>query len=282
MISRRALLAGASCMVASPALAFPVITAPRPRRLDQMARHIGAGGNLAFALDAADSRSYLSGQTWYDITSNDRDFYRGADGSASTDDPTLVGPPGQLSRSTYFSFDGGDKFTALSNGTFINSLHKDNGKSTLVLAARFPSFASNAILFGTARLTTDVGIRHIIGTSGQLSIAVNNGGGSFQALIASSIVATANTPTVIVISVDEAGGAGASHVRINNQTETFNGAITSPSASNASRTMTIGANDINTQGFINGTRLWAVMGFSTALTTTQSAALYQSLIARIT
>ena len=257
---------------------WPSVSYARPSALT-VAQQLGL--TPAFMLDAGASASYPgTGQTWFDLTANDRDFYLGADGSASTDDPTPNGTAGQLSAGEYFGFDGSDKFTAISNGTFINSLHKDNSTTTLILLARFPNFSANAVMFGTARLTSDIGIRHMIGTSGQLSIGVNNGGGTFQGLIISSITATAGRDTFIAISVDEAGGAGASHVRIDDQVETFDGEITSPSASAASHNLTIGGNNITTQGFVNGTRVWIAGGFASALTPAQTGALYASLIGR--
>lgn len=52
------------------------------------------------------AKRYTSGQTWADLTANGNDFYLGADGSATSTDPTYAaGPP------SYFSHDGGDYYT---------------------------------------------------------------------------------------------------------------------------------------------------------------------------
>lgn len=278
MISRRALLAGASGLIASPALAFPVIT-PAPRRLDQVVKRLGLWDDAAFILDPSDPRSYLSGQTWFDLTTNDVDWYRGADGSASTDDPTFVGTPGQLSAGEYWLNDGGDRFKVISNNAFIKGLHKDGVASTLVMVAQFPNFASVQVTFATARLGTQSGIRHGLDTSGRAIVGYFNGSGSVQTYT-TTIAATAGQPTVLVISHDETGGATGSHIRINGQVETFDGTLSAPSAADPAVNMTLCANENGTLGFVNGTRLWPVMGFNSALSQTQTQALYQSLIAR--
>lgn len=97
----------------------------------------GGGGSLAdivsstlIDLDASISDSYGgSGQTWSNLvtaTGTDYDFYLGANGSASTDDPTFNGTAGNSA--AYWSFDGGDFFRIKNGNTaWLNSLHKTTG-----------------------------------------------------------------------------------------------------------------------------------------------------------
>jgi len=92
--------------------------------------------STVFELDATRSDSTDgSSQTWSNRTAapadsaaqTDYDFYRGANSTATTDDPTFNGSAG--STAAYWSFDGGDFFSLKSgtNTTFLNNLHKTTG-----------------------------------------------------------------------------------------------------------------------------------------------------------
>jgi hypothetical protein len=90
--------------------------------------------NLQWHLDAGDSASYSgSGQIWYDLTSNDFDFYRGRGAGASSDDPTFNGSAGGKSGNEYFSFDGGDLFELINahSGEFIREVGREDVPFTL-------------------------------------------------------------------------------------------------------------------------------------------------------
>ena len=87
--------------------------------------------NLELCLDAADSASYTSGQKWLDRSGLGYDFFLGADGTATSTDPTFVGGVG--APSSYWSFDGGDYFTYDSaNETWMQNLHKNNAIFTII------------------------------------------------------------------------------------------------------------------------------------------------------
>lgn len=219
-----------------------------------------------------------SGQTMRDLTGNGRNFYLGADGTASSDDPTFRGIVGARAKGARL-YDGSDRLTGIANGTFEDALHKANVSTTLWAFLQFPNFSSLAILWATARLTSDIGIRHIIGTSGQLSIGICAGSG-FTAMIASSIVATANKPTFLAVSAANSTTHSVGHVRINDQVEAFNTAIPSFSSAAATRTMGIGGNDIGTQTFNSGTLLGAHGGASIAMSQGQTGQLYNMLKGR--
>ena len=90
----------------------------------------GLTSGIQYALDAGDSNSYSgTGQSWLDTSGNEQDFFRGADGSASTDDPTFNGTAGGLSDTEYWSFDGGDFFRYDSaQETWMDNLHKNNAR----------------------------------------------------------------------------------------------------------------------------------------------------------
>ena len=108
----------------------------------------GGGGNpvflddvinsVCFDLDATIAASYDDGvdsQKWFNLISSPADgesqsaydFYRGVDGSASTDDPTHNGTVGN--DAAYWTLDGGDFFKPVSgaNTTLLGDLHKTTG-----------------------------------------------------------------------------------------------------------------------------------------------------------
>lgn len=111
--------------------------------------------STVFDLDATQSDSYSgSGQTWANLTSSPADgesqtaydFFLGADGTSSTDDPTYTGS----GQSAYFSHDGGDFFQlAGGNTTLINGVHKTTGGTAATFIYTFSSAAGNSSLFGT-------------------------------------------------------------------------------------------------------------------------------------
>ena len=86
---------------------------------------------LQLCLDAGSASSYDgSSQKWLDLSGNGQDFFRGADGSATTDDPTFNGSAGGLSSSEYFSLDGGDFFRYdAANTAAMNGVHHNNAFS---------------------------------------------------------------------------------------------------------------------------------------------------------
>ena len=125
--------------------------------------------STVFELDATRSDSTDgSSQTWSNRTAvpadsaaqTDYDFYRGANSTATTDDPTFNGSAG--SAAAYWSFDGGDFFSIKSgaNTTFLNNLHKTTGGADFWFAAACYPVAVSGQLINT-RSTSDVTIEGI-------------------------------------------------------------------------------------------------------------------------
>jgi hypothetical protein len=93
-----------------------------------------------------------------------------------------------------------------------------------------------------------------------------NGGDAHELSVASSATLPTAAWSIIGLTIDETGGAGASRWFINGTHETFNGAYNTPSASAASHPMAIGSRgngaallsngaQIAFAGFIQGTAL---------------------------
>ena len=84
--------------------------------------------DLKLCLDAGDSSSYSSGQSWLDRSGGGYDFHFGASNSSATDDPTFNGSSGGLSSAEYMSTDGGDffEYDQATPETWMNNMHKNN------------------------------------------------------------------------------------------------------------------------------------------------------------
>ena len=102
------------------------------KTLKKLVADAGLSSNLELCLDAGDSNSYPgTGNTWYDVSGNDRHFWLGRDGIDTSRMPTFVGSSGDPE--SYFVSDGGDGFQKSSaNDTFINNMHKTGFEWTVI------------------------------------------------------------------------------------------------------------------------------------------------------
>jgi hypothetical protein len=233
------------------AVAQPVVA---PRTNYEAIKSAGLLSGLQIALDAGDIASVASSsQTkWLDVSGGGYDFFRGADVTATTDDPTFNGTPGNNSSSEYWSFDGGDFFRYDStNETFMQSLHKDN--AALAYAAWVYLAAGGQTLFGTDGGGTGTGTRlNMVPGTAQGFFATNTG----------SLVYNGNSDSVsfasgswhfVAMRLDEASNTMSlvqdSHTVTNTCT------YSSPASGNASYTMEIGAAGNAASKMLNGSRI---------------------------
>lgn len=124
-------------------------------------------------LDATISASYGgSGQTWANLIPNPADgesqtaydFWLGADGTSSTDDPTFNGSAG--SAAAYFTTDSGDFFQLKSHTTFSSQMARTD-------------IADNVWWIAACFYTPGTGNQAIAGTAGDVATA--NGGFAYRA-----------------------------------------------------------------------------------------------------
>jgi hypothetical protein len=262
-----------------------------PTGRDLAALIIGQVGsaNLKIAVDAGFISSYPgSGQSWID-TVGGNNFNLGASGSGGTDDPTFNGVAGALSSNEYWSFDGGDIFQlASANPPVIESIHKDGAKYTLLFIVNIVSLASPsgavALCGDHASGTSDVGFLANIGTTiqpGTLGIAVGNGSSTIISPRSSAVTLNIGW-NICGVSVDENGGATASKWWANKTNESFNAALTSPSASSASNQLVLGDYQSATaaQRMNANQRLAGFAAFDTNLSTAQLDAIYDAIKSR--
>lgn len=238
---------------------------------------LGLTANLKLCLDAGDSNSYASGQSWLDVAgSGDYDFYRGADGSPATDDATFNGAAGGLSANEYWSFDGGDflrQVVATDDfGTDVSdAFHKDNAAFTLFTAVYLAS--GSTTFFGTNNGGSAIGLQWgQTGTNVNRLVVAHGSGTAMDSGWADDATPLNQWVTQAVV-VDEAAGAGGGFMWRDgayNQvgsSDTWDASYTTPSASAASEETAIAANGVGSTGFLpSGSRMALFAAFDAALT----------------
>lgn len=203
-------------------------------------RNAGLTTGLQVCLDAGDASSYPSGASWLDLSGNGQDFFLGADGSATATDPTFNGTSGRKTSEEYFSSDGGDYFTYdTTNPTWAENMHKANAKWSAALWF-YPAGAGANQFFGTHQNgVSNVGVGFTCNVSnGNVTLSVANGSGAFILAASTSLGARASAWQMFGVSLDD---AGANCLRWRNGVLAYSsGALASPSASSATRTLGLG------------------------------------------
>jgi hypothetical protein len=255
------------------------------RSLYTIIQALGLTSGLVACWDPADSASYSgSGQNFNDLSGNASHLYRGTTSGADATDPTFNGVAGALSENEYFSSDGGDLFRIQSHPAWADTFHKDNALFSMVCVLYRPS---------TARIDL-AGTNQSASTTNGFFIAVNGFGGDELAFYVSKSSAgnpalnaqsTANfTGTgwrFFGVAVDEAGGAGASHFYGDGAGETFNGAYTSPTASNATSALEIGGTGGVGTTMLSGGRMGPFAIWTTKISVANMTLIRQALQQRI-
>jgi len=246
-----------------------LLVSPETSKAYDIALWLGlGGGTFQMCLDAGDAASYSgTGQSWSD-RATDMHFQRGTSSGGDAADPTFNGSAGGLSSSEYWSFDGGDYFMR-GNSTWMQNLHKDNALFTLMAWLYRVEAAAYSILGNmSGDAGGNIGCRWGPGGTGAVSFFQRNGSAQ-QTVYASTATAPHAAWTFAALSMNEAGGAGASFMQIDDAVETFNGAYTSPTASNASFDMNIGARGNGSSPLASGSRMAMVLAWTTALSQAQ-------------
>lgn len=238
---------------------------------------LGLTTGLKLVLDAGDSASYSSGQSWLDRSGGGFDFFLGGTSSVEATDPTFNGTPGGLSSSEFWSFDGGDNFTYdTTNETWMENHHKDAAKLTC-LAWAFPITSSDIVLIGTLGANANkVGIEWVIDTNGALRIEVGDGTAPLILQQTSTHTSSDSVWNFYGLSLDEAVGAGGIVHVVNDNSSTDDSTYASPSASAATHTMQIGASGNNNARFTSGSRLAMLAIWDIALSAAQLDSIYEA------
>lgn len=204
----------------------------------------GLTSGLKLCLDAGDSASLPSASTkWLDTSGNGYDFFRGTTAGSDATDPTINGTPNARTSAEYLSFDGGDYLRYdTTNETWMQNIHKNNAQWAFAGWVWPPSFATTQRFAGTrAQVTTTIGFALTIETTGLFAASIAKGVAPIGSYMGNAQSLNAAEWNFVAVSVDEAVGANGAVVQVNGAQDLVNSAITSPSASNATYTMEIGA-----------------------------------------
>lgn len=242
--------------------------------------------NLELCLDAGDGNSYTSGTKWLDVSGNGYDFFRGATISVATDDPTFNGTAGGLTSAEYWSFDGADFFELdQANPTAFENMHKDNADCTIIAVVDHGSSGAIGRIYGVngnshSYVGESWGVNASPGNTYNWSNLKGGAPAAFSYNSTDPVIPTDDTWNFCAVAIDEAGGAGASHGRANANTQTFDGAYTSPSASSAAFPMQIGANGNSGGIFDSNWKMACFAIFSEALSVAQTGSIRDEIMAR--
>jgi hypothetical protein len=240
-------------------------------------RQLGITAQLV--LDAGDGASYDgSSQTWTDVSGSGNHFYRGSSSGADATDPTFAGTAGLVSDGEHFSFDGGDYFSPAGAPTFDDALHHDNALFT-IMAVVYPAASGSArCIFGNTNSGTAQGIRFLMTSGNALQIAVQNGTDAVTNNGPANL--TLNQWNFAACSINEGGGANASHLWVNGSYVLRDGARSSPGAGNANDAPQIGARGgtSTTQIFQNGERLAVLVVINNAALSPGQVAAFRRLM----
>jgi hypothetical protein len=220
--------------------------------------------NLKLCLDAADESSWPgSGQEWLDVAGGDYDFFLGADGSAAADDPVFTGRVGALSAAEAWTFSS--KFFRYSapNESWMDALHKNGALfslGVLLKQSTAPATGSDGLIGTSGGGPTNVGIALRVNNPGNfVSLRVGNGAGS-TLFTANFGIPADSAWHLLGVTLDEAGGANQSLWSLDGVAKsTFNGTVTSPSASGSAYTMEIAAKGNGAEPLASTVQIGGVM-----------------------
>lgn len=242
-------------------------------------RGLGLASDLALCLDAGDINSWPgSGQKWLDVSGGGYDFYRGAGSGSEGSDPTFNGTPGGQSSNEYWSFDGGDYFTYDSaNETWMNNLHKAGAQFTIISWWNF-AIGSGAVGLAATEGANDSKIgfadwKNAV-SGGSRVFQIKNGSGTSY-LSAGMGAMPSNAIICLGVSYDQTILSVTSMLNgsFSSPTPTING---SPSSSNASYTMQIGAFGNGTLPQVSGTRIYNFAMWTRALSQGELGAFFEN------
>ena len=259
--------------------AIPPMGWIRNNTLLEVTNSLGLSTNRQLILDAGDSASYTSGQSWLDRSGNGFDFFLGATGAAAADDPTFNGTAGAIRSTEYFSGDGGDNFRYdTTNETWMENIHKNSAVFTLL-----------AWMY----LNTTTGVQSIAGTNGgggaetgfqfdflgtnTLRINIKNAGTTVLTVLTTATISD-DVWTFVAVALDEAAATGT--LQMNATQESFTSTYTSPSALAASQTMEICARGNGVQQIESGSRVAMFGAWSSKLTDAQLTSIYTATRSR--
>ena len=239
---------------------------------------LGLTTNLKIALDAADQTSYVSGQTWLDMSGQGTDFFLGVDGSATATDPTFNAKAvaGAMDLRGWFGLDGGDNLRYDSAiETWMDALHKDNAVFTICMWVYLGAGGAATGLFGTrGSTTTGNGMLFALTAADVLQFMVGNGTAEPLTIVSTAVVPIGEW-AFVAIGLNEATGANGADLVINGTAESKTSTYSSPASGTAAFNLEIGALGNGVSRMPAGSRIAMVVAWGgTRLTAAEINSIY--------
>ncbi len=250
-----------------------------PRALYNVIIQRGLDVSLVLSLDAGDINCTTgsANQVWSDRSSGGNNYNRGAGSGSGADDPTFNGTPGALTLNEYWLCNGSQFFTPVAATTFDDTWNKAGALVTVCAIVWIPTTPTNTFrtIMGNYNGTNNSATLDIISTN-VLSWRVE-GGSTTNLGWSGSVPGIAGKWAIIIVSVNEAGGAVASHWNVNGTITTFNGAYTSPAGTTSAGGMTIGRDANGGATVPNTWRYGCMAAWNRALSQTETASLFTGM-----
>ena len=241
--------------------------------------------STCFDLDVTQANSYDgSGQTWANLVSSpadgasqtDYDFFRGADGSVSTDDPIYNGT-GAGDQNSFWGFSPPQFFSLIGNNTtLLDSLHKQGtGETPWWFAMAFnkanSTWANNDFFMATRNLTPGDGQGVFLGFTITERVRMSQSNGSMNMQEDSSIYGAPSGDHIILCSHDPVGNTTRFWTESSTSTEgtqSFNSATGAPVGKMHLGSAVNGLNNLSTED-----RVYAMAMGNSYLTDVEAAAI---------
>lgn len=209
-----------------------------PQNFLQIIQGLSLATDLQCCVDiaAAGSIADKTQEDVLDLTSNNVDFYLGADGSASTDDPEFVGTEGDLLAGTYIKSDAGDFCTVKSQPAFIETFHKANAALTIAGVVNLAAVPSSDSVTGTCGTNSGTDGFHI-SCPQALSFVAKRSNSTVAVELVSSAQFSATVPQFFAVALNEATGTNGATLDIHGTQESKTSTYTSPVSTSADHTL---------------------------------------------
>lgn len=211
----------------------------------------GLASACKVCLDAGNSTSYTSGQTWTDLSGNSNNYFRGLTSSSEAGDPTFNGAAGSYGTTNYWSTDGGDYFWESSSQSFSDDWHKgvSSGFTAIAMVYSASGSAGNRTVWTSGNTTQRVTVQIDNGPNLELVHAITN---SSVETLSTTITYPSDSWFFIAASLFPIGYI----LRINNQSES--GVATASTATGTNTSNVIWGLDTSTNLMDSGDRLMAI------------------------
>lgn len=252
---------------------FPGISAEmagvKNNRVIEQIRDAGVTNGLSLCLDVADIACFSNTDLLTDLSDSGYNFANGIDTTSATNDMTLVGALGGLSKNTYFSRDvSGARMTGLSAPSWSANMHKNGASFSLVGWFYLNGTDANVRTFFATFAVGSVATRGmaLMAQSGQLHFMTDN---AYRISGHSMLY-----DQWIFVGASILDDSSSSFIQLNGSAATGTPALTTTSA--ASGNLSIASNISGGFSIQTGSRFSAAMGWNRPISQAEMLAVYNA------